>query len=123
MPKSVIDAAMDALLNYISSNSAQIHLCSAQPTTRTEAVTTYNLASGALLAGQFTLANGDVSGRKHTIAAQTGLSITASGTANHIAITSGTELLMVTEISPTQALTSGGTADTSAFDHEVADPT
>lgn len=123
MPKSVIDASMDAGLGYISGNANQIHVCSAQPTTRTEAVTTFNLASGAVAGGDFTLANGDVSGRKQTTAAKSGLSITASGTATHIAITSATELLLVTEVSPTQALTSGGTVDTAAFDHEVGDPT
>ena len=120
MAKFTIDAAMDALLAHISSNANQLHLCSAQPTTRTEAVTTYNLASGTITSGAFTLANGDTSGRKHTVAAQTGLSITATGTCNHVAITSATVLLDVTTCT-SQALTSGGTADTTAFDHEVAD--
>lgn len=121
MAKWTNDLNMDALLQRISSNANQIHVCSAQPTTRTEATTTYKLASGTVTSGDFTLANGSVSGRKHTVAAKTGLSITTTGSATHIAITSATELLDVTTC-PTQALTSGGTVDLSAWDHEVQDP-
>jgi len=121
MGKSTHDNAIDSLLTYISGNATQIHVCSAEPTTRAEAVTTYNLASGTVTSGDFTLANGDVSGRKHTVAAQAGLSISATGSGNHVAITSGTELLDVTTCTAI-ALTSGGTVDIGAFDHEVTDP-
>ena len=120
MAKFALDAIMDAALAYVSSNANQIRVCATQPTTRTAAVTTNNLASGTVTGGSFTLANGDTSGRKHTVAAQTALSITTSGTGDHIAITSATELLVVTTCTG-QVLTSGGTVDTAAFDHEIAD--
>lgn len=120
MAKWQNDLAMDALLDALV--GTQIHVCSAQPTTRTEAVTTYNLASGAIDGTDYTKANGDTSGRKTTIGAQSGLSITTSGTATHVAITDGTNLLLVTTCA-SQALTSGGTVDTSAFKNEVGDPT
>jgi hypothetical protein len=119
MGKLVIDASMDAALNYISSNANQVHACATQPTTRTEAVTTNNLASGSITSGDFTLANGDTSGRKQTLGAQSALSITSTGSGDHIAITSATELLAVTTCTA-QTLTSGGTVDIAAFDHEIA---
>ena len=120
MAKLVNDSVMDAGLANVSGNANQIHICATQPTTRTEAVTTNNLASGTISGVDFTLANGDTSGRKHTLAAQTGLSITSTGTGDHVAITSASALLVVTTCTG-QVLTSGGTVDTAAFDHEIAD--
>lgn len=82
----------------------------------------YNLAQGSITGGDFTKANGDVSGRKSTLAAQTALSIHTSGTADHVATLDDTtkELRDVTT-NTAQALTSGGTVDTAAFDHEIGD--
>lgn len=122
MGKSANDAIMDAALNETKNNANQIHVCSAEPTTRTAAVTTFNLASGSVTSTDFTLANGDSSGRKSTCAAQTGLSITSTGTGNHVAITDATRLLLVTTCAA-QSLTSGGTVDIAAFDQEIGDPT
>jgi hypothetical protein len=71
--------------------------------------------------GDFTIAEGDVSGRKVTVEQQTDISISNTGTAAHIAITDGADLLFVTTCTP-QALTSGGTVTVPAFDIEVEDP-
>ena len=120
MAKYVNDSVMDAGLANVSSNANQIHVCATEPTTRTEAVTTNQLASGTIASGDFTLANGDTSGRKQTVGAQTALTIDNSGSGDHIAITSATALLVVTTCAA-QALTAGGTVDISAFDHEIAD--
>ncbi|MGI9202659.1 MAG: hypothetical protein ACR2Q3_01545 [Woeseiaceae bacterium] len=122
MGKSANDAVMDAALSETKDNATQIHVCATEPTTRTEAVTTNQLASGALVTGDFTLANGDTSGRKSTCAAQTGLTIDNTGTADHIAITDATRLLIVTTCT-SQGLTQGGTVDVAAFDQEIGDPT
>lgn len=84
----------------------------------------YSLAQGSLVVGDFTKANGDTSGRKTTLAAKTGLSIHTSGTANHIAtIDDATKGLRDITTCTAQALTSGGTVDTSSFKHEIAAPT
>lgn len=84
----------------------------------------YSLAKGSLSGGDFTKANGDTSGRKTTVAAKTGLSIHTTGTANHIATADdGTKALRDVTTCTSQALTSGGTVDTSAWKHEIADPT
>ena len=121
MGKSVLDAVLDAALNEVKTNATQIHVCATEPTTRTAAVTTNQLASGALVSGDFTLANGDTSGRKSTCAAQTGLFIDNSGTGDHVAVTDATRLLIVTTCN-SQALTAGGTVDLGAFDQEIGDP-
>ena len=122
MARSANDLFMDAALDYVIDNSAQICLCSAQPTTRTEAISTYKLAIGALRSGQFSKDDGDASGRKATVAAQSGLTIDASGTATHVAIVSASDLLYVTVCTST-AVSAGGTADIGAWDIEVGDPT
>ena len=122
MGKSVNDACMDAALNETRNNANQVHVCATEPTTRTEAVTTNQLASGSINSGDFTLANGDSSGRKSTLGAQSGLNIDNSGTADHVAITDASRLLVVTTCTA-QALTSGGTVDVGAFKQEIGDPT
>ncbi len=119
MGKSVPDAIIDLMLDQ--PEGTNIHVCSAEPTTFTEAVTTFNLASDTV--GSYTKANGDVSGRKNTQAGTTGSSITATGTGNHVAITTTTgSVLELVTTATSQALTSGGTVDIGAFAHEIPDP-
>ena len=120
MAKYQADAMLDAALNYIKNNATIMTVCSAQPTSRTEAVTTYALADVTVDTGDFTLANGDTSGRKVTVSAQPGVAIDATGEATHIALCSGTDLLYVTTCTA-QQLTQGGTVDVPAWDIEIAD--
>ena len=96
-----------------------MHICSAEPNSFAE-IGTFELAAGAI-AGSYVKANGDVSGRKNTCPAQTGLAITASGIADHVVISEGVTLKQVTTC-PAQALTSGGTVDVTAFANEILDP-
>ena len=121
MGKSANDAIMDAGLNETRLNATQIHVCATEPTTRTEAVTTTQLASGPVDSSDFTLANGDSSGRKSTCSAQSALTIDNTGTGDHIAITDATRLLVVTTCAG-QLLTAGGTVDIAAWDQEIGDP-
>ena len=120
MAKSIPDAIIDLMLAV--PEGTNIHVCSAEPTTFTEATATFNLASDSV--GSYTKANGDASGRKNTQAGTTGTSITNTGTATHVAITttSGSVLELVTTAT-SQALTSGGTVDIGSFKHEIPDPT
>lgn len=125
MAKWANDNMMDAALDYIRGNCDKMVVCSAQPTTYTEAVTTYALADVAMTVNtDYTLANGSTSGRKITTAAKNDVTIDASGTATHIALvkTGDTTLRYVTTCT-SQALTSGGTVDIPAWAIEVADPT
>ena len=112
---------LDALLDGIATGTIMT-VCSAQPTTRTEAVTTYALADVVLAGGDYTKANGDVSGRKITTAQKASVPIDTTGTATHIAICDATDVLLVTTCT-SQSLTSGGTVTIPAFKCETTDPT
>jgi len=82
------------------------------------------LATFTVVGGNYTLANGDVSGRKNTLAALTGATIDNTGTATHAAVTTTTgSVLELVTTTVSQLLTSGGTVDTSAFDHEIQQAT
>jgi hypothetical protein len=97
--------------------------CSSEPTTRTQAVTTNMLASTAMTpTTDFTKAAGDTSGRKCTVAAKSGVTVTNTGTATHIALCDGTRLLYVTTCT-SQALTAANTVNFPAFKVEIAAPT
>jgi hypothetical protein len=125
MAKFVPDATIDAMLATIANGVDLIHICSTQPTTYTEANATYSLGSIAVTAGvgngDWSAANGDTSGRKLTMAQQTGVSIANSGTAAHIAGTDGSSVLWFVTTCTSQAVTSGNTATINAFDIEVLD--
>jgi len=121
MAKAVADAVLDAALDKIATSTIMT-ACSAQPTTRTEAVTTYALADVTIDSGDFTKANGDTSGRKTTIAQQAGVTVDATATATHVALCDGSDLLYVTTCT-SQALTSGNTVTFNSWKVEIADPT
>lgn len=123
MAKLVDDSVLDGAWNIIkNATGLTAILCSSQPTTRTEAVTTYALADVALSSSDVTIANGDTSGRKATFAAKSAVTVDASGTATHLAIVSSTTLLYVTT-TPSTALAAAGTVDIGSFKGELADPT
>lgn len=122
MGKIVHDDVLDGALNIIKNNCNIMTVCSAQPTTRTEAVTTYALADVAMASTDFTIADGDTSGRKLTVATKSGIAVDTSGTGTHIALCDGTRLLLVTTMT-SQALTAGNTCNIPAWDQEIADPT
>jgi hypothetical protein len=122
MGKAVHDDVIDGAHNTIKNNANLMVLCSAQPTTRAEAVTTYALADVAMASGDFTVADGDGSGRKVTIGAKANFPVDTSGTANHVALVDGTRLLYVTTCA-SQALTSGNDVSTNAWKAEIGDPT
>jgi hypothetical protein len=113
---------MDAMLQVID-NATTLTVTSAQPANQA-GIAAVALASTTLTAGDgngdYTIANGDTSGRKLTVAQQASISISASGTATHVVLDDGTNIYVTTCTS--QALTSGGTVTVPAFDIEVADP-
>lgn len=120
MVKSVDDSVPDAALNRIATATAQ-HACSAAPANQA-GLAAVSLASTPMSSGDYTIANGDVSGRKMTMASKSGSTISSTGTANHTAFTDGTTLLLVTEATP-QALTAGNPITFGSFDYEIEDPT
>lgn len=119
MAKAIPDAILDAMLD--ASEGTHIAICSAEPANYA-AIAGVTLA-GQAISGSITAAAGDTSGRKNTYPAQTGISITASGTATHVVTHNNTSTMYLVTTCASQALTSGGTVDTSSFDHEINDPT
>jgi len=128
MGKSLHNDTFDAMLNYIANNGDKLCVCSAEPTTYTQAVTTYELADVTLTKGagngDYTIGDGDVSGRKLAVAEQANIDVDVAGTATHIAIVdvSNTKLLLVTTC-VSQAVSAGGKVTIQTFDCEVGDPT
>jgi len=122
MAKSVHDDVLDGAFDVVDQANLMT-ACSAEPTTRTEAVTTYALADVAMTINtDYTKAAGDTSGRKVTVAAKSGVTVDTTGTATHVALVDATRLLYVTTCT-SQALTSGNTVNFPAWDIEIADPT
>ena len=124
MGKALPDATLDVLPAKLATGTRLV-VCSAEPA-NFAGIAAVALADIALTPGNgngdFTIANGDVSGRKVTVAQQSAIPIDTSGTATHITLDDGSALLGVTTC-VSQGLTAGGTVTTPAFDIEVADPT
>lgn len=120
MAKFTADSVLDAALDKIATSTRMV-VTSAQPA-NFAGIAAVALADVTLDSGDFTKANGDTSGRKVTVGAQSGVTVDSSGTATHVCLDDGTTLLHVTTVS-SQALTAGNTVTVGAFDVEFADVT
>ena len=118
MGKVVTDAFIDGGLDAID-GCTRLTVQPSEPASIAN-ITANLLASVVIDGTDFAKANGDVSGRKLTVAQQAAISITATGTATHVTIDDGTDYYVTTCTS--QALTSGGTVTVPAWDIEIADP-
>ena len=123
MAKSATDAVLDSLLDTVAT-ATSLSVCATAPTDRTEAVTTNMLATVTVTpgdgSGDFTIAN-DTSGRKVTITEQAAIEVINTGSADHIALTDDSNLLVVTTCT-TQSLTDGNTVTVPAWEINVPDP-
>lgn len=123
MAARIGNEVFDAALSYISANTENLYICSQEPTTFTEASSTYALGSKA--SPTFTGPADDTSGRKLTVDAISDGSVSATGTAAWVALTddSGTLLLVAQALASSQAVTNGNTFTLTAFDINLQDPT
>lgn len=121
MTNFVADASNDAALDQVANTATALHVCSGDPADRAGVLST-SLGTVAIDNTDFTNADGDVSGRKHTIGAQSIASADASGTAAVVAIIDGTDLLQKHDLDATQAITAGNPIDVAAFAREIRDP-
>lgn len=118
MAKWQNDLMLDAALDYLTTNGTEYYVCTSQPADRAAALAA---AVTANMSPTFSAkADGVVSGRRVTVQAESGISVTADGTATHLAICSATILLYVTTIT-SQAVTTGGTINVPAWDAEIQD--
>lgn len=124
MAKAIPDAELDLLADDLIANGDEMVACSDQPATYEEAHSTLMLASVALAGGDYTKAPGGTDGRKVTVAAKEGVSVTNPGTATHVAIVDTVaEVLKAVTTCNSQALAAGGTVDFPAWTITLRDPT
>lgn len=113
---------LDGALNVVRTATRMVAV-NGQPATYA-AADAGRLSEAALSTADFTLASGDVSGRKVTIAAKSGLAVIAAGTADHVALLDpGTSTLLYVTTCPAQALVVGGTVSLAAWSVEINAPT
>lgn len=120
MAKFTADSVLDAALDKIATATRMV-VTSAQPADFA-GIAAVALADEVLTGADFTKADDSTVGRKVTVAAQAGVPVDASGTANHVCLDDGTTLLHVTTV-PAQALTSGNTVNVGAYAVKFADVT
>lgn len=120
---TISDYVLDAALSKLDTEANRVDICSQEPTTYAAATSTYTLGNATSISiGAPT--NGDTSGRKVTLAAISGASVTGTGTATHFAITDtlNSRLLATGSLSASQSVTSGNTFSLTAVDIEIPDP-
>ena len=88
------DATYDAMLDTVADNVDRVDVCTTEPTTHTEATSTYSVGNYTLTTGDgggdWVIAAGDTSGRKLILQAQSGNNGTGTGAANFVAFTKTT---------------------------------
>lgn len=133
MTKTILDAALDAALDYIASRGDLLTLCVGAPTSFAGATTLSNsggqmVASSALTegvgGGDFSLSEGTPSGRRLTVAARVLVEAQVAGTVDHLAIVdqNSSVLLSVTELTQPVAMMTGETVGIKSFSQEIAAP-
>jgi hypothetical protein len=129
MAKFAADFVMDRFLSTIVEEVTKITVCSGQPATFSaanlleisggDALAFVNVSAGSFAA----LAVGDVDGRKLTINAHSGLTVSATGGGNHVALLKvSTATLYYVTTATSQTLTAGNQLTINAWDIEIADP-
>ena len=124
MAKQLHNDVFDAALAKIAT-CTHLNFCSSQPAAYAN-IAGVSLANVTLTAGDgngdYVIADGDVSGRKITVGAQTGMVPTGNGTVTYAVLDDGTTLLAANPIT-SQAITTAQVWDSPAFDIELTDPT
>lgn len=124
MAKFTHDDVLDAALAKIATATRMV-ITSGQPA-NFAGIAAVALADVTLTAGNgngdYVIANGDTSGRKVTVGAQSGVTVDSTGTATHICLDDGVTLLSVTTCT-SQALTAANTVNVPAYDIEFLDVT
>lgn len=133
MTKTVLDAALDAALDYIASRADLLTLCVGAPASYFEA-TTLTSSGGKMVTsspliegsggGDFAIEAGVPTGRRLTVAARAPLDAQVAGTVDHVALVDQDNgvLLTVTELSEPVAMVPGDVVAMKSFSQEIAAP-
>jgi hypothetical protein len=140
MGKNVHNDVLDAALDYLVSNATRLTVLTSEPVgssayANAEALVDssgFRLAQAVISASDFTgPADGDTSGRKIQVNAQSSMSIdgvASSGSASHVCLTkyhasSGSlQAVLYTTTCTTQSLTGANKVNTPNWDIEIRDP-
>ncbi len=125
MAKKVDDSVLDTALNEIRNKCTLMTACAGEPPNFVAAnVGGANFLADVAMSGtDFTISNGDVSGRKVAIAAKSGITVDNTGTADHVALLDTTNnILLYVTTAASLGLTSGSSLTLGAWDIEIADP-
>ena len=127
MSKSISDDVLDAALSLIANNGDKLCICSQQPTTYAQAITTYNIGTKSLAVGVgngvYSITDGAGGGRMLTVAQQTAVSIANSGTSAYVALCdSANQRLLFADLMAPNSLTAGNTATVDGFTYTINDP-
>jgi hypothetical protein len=120
---SIGDRVLDNGLTVLNTEGNALHICSTEPTTYTEATSTYTLGNKTTYSSGAP-ADRTGGGREVTYAAITDGSVTGTGTAAYWATvdTVNSRLLAVQSLSSSQAVTSGNTFTLTSFTVGIPDP-
>jgi hypothetical protein len=123
MTKFLRTADFDAALAGVDGADSMV-VCSAYPTTYTEATATFKLAQVAMAGADIVLGAGSPDGRQATMSAKAGVAVTATGTPTHVALvnTGDSTIRAVTECTG-PGLTNGSTVDVPSWRVVYRNPT
>jgi len=119
MPKAVPNVTMDPSLAKFGT-ATRMSACSGEPA-NFAGIAAVQLAPVVMVGGDFAITD-DTSGRRSTVAAKNAVTITATGSATHIALDDGTTLLFVTTCTA-QALTAANLVNFPSWKWNIQDPT
>lgn len=117
------DRVLDNGLTVLDTEANRVDICSQEPASYAEATSTYTLGNETSISISAP-ADASPNGRKVTLAAVSGASVTGTGTATHYAIsdTGNSRLLATGSLSASQVVTSGNTFSLTASDISIPDP-
>lgn len=122
MGKFVDNDVFDNGLNYVKNNATEMYLTDGQPADRAAAIAGALASKTGLTSGSYTgPADGDVSGRKITKSAESGINVSVTGNVNHVTLCSASKILIITVVTE-QPVTAGNSINTPAYKFELKDP-
>jgi len=120
---SIADRVLDNGLTVLDTEANRVDITSQEATTYAEATSTYTLRNQTSISISAP-ADRSGGGRKVTMAASSGGTVTGTGTATHYAIvdTGNSRLLVTGSLTASQSVTSGNTFSLEALDVGIPDP-
>ena len=116
----IADTVFDNGLTVLDTNGTRIDICSSEPTTYTEATSTFSLGNDSVNTGA--PQNGATDGRRVIVPAIASGTVTGTGTAAFWALTNGSTTLYATgSLSSSQAVTTGNTFSLDAISITIRD--